>query len=174
MKRFCLFLSGCLLMALQSLAAPLFNPGSGVVEYNAYKPFADRPVKIHYYFPETADPATAQVLMLIPGAGRDAGPLLNAVREKLDKVNVIAFSLEFPAATYPVRRTLEESGARAYHALALSLERRIPRLASGVLCHEREIPGVGRAEVQDRPDGSPSRIKANVRVTVAAIKDARR
>ena len=111
MKRFCLFLSGCLLMALQSLAAPLFNPGSGVVEYNAYKPFADRPVKIHYYFPETADPATAQVLMLIPGAGRDAGPLLNAVREKLGKVNVIAFSLEFPAATYPVRE-YQEVGIR--------------------------------------------------------------
>ena len=34
--------------------------------------------------------------------------------------------------------------------------------------------GVGRAEVQDRPDGSPSRIKANVRATVAAIKDVRR
>ena len=47
MKRFCLFLTGCLLATLQSLAAPLFNPGSGVVEYNAYKPFADRPVKIH-------------------------------------------------------------------------------------------------------------------------------
>ena len=111
MKRFFLFLSCCLLTALPSLAAPLFQPGSGVVEYSAYKPFSDRPVKIHYYFPETADPATAQVLMLIPGAGRDAGPLLKAVQEKLDKVNVIAFSLEFPEATYPVR-DYQEVGIR--------------------------------------------------------------
>ena len=111
MKRFYLLLSCCLLTALPGLAAPLFQSGSGVVEYNAYKPFADRPVKIYYYFPETADPATAQVLMLIPGAGRDAKPLLDAVREKLDAVNVIAFSLEFPEETYPVRE-YQEVGIR--------------------------------------------------------------
>ena len=72
MKRFFLLLSCCLLMAVQGLAAPLFQPGSGVVAFTAYKPFADRPVNIYYHFPESADPATAQVLMLIPGAGRDA------------------------------------------------------------------------------------------------------
>ena len=111
MKRFFLLLSCCLLTALQGLAAPLFRPGSGVVAFNAYKPFADRPVNIYYHFPETADPATAQVLMLIPGAGRDAKPLLDAVRDKLDAVNVIAFSLEFPADTYPVRE-YQEVGIR--------------------------------------------------------------
>lgn len=111
MKRFVLFLTCCLLTALQSLAEPLFTPGSGVVEYNAYKPFSSRPVRIHYHFPKTADPTTAQVLMLIPGAGRDAGPLLDAIRETLDKVNVIAFSLEFPAGTYPVR-DYQEVGIR--------------------------------------------------------------
>ena len=111
MNRFFLLLSCCFLMAAQGLAAPLFQPGSGVVAFTAYKPFADRPVNIYYHFPETADPATAQVLMLIPGAGRDAKPLLDAVRDKLDAVNVIAFSLEFPADTYPVRE-YQEVGIR--------------------------------------------------------------
>lgn len=111
MKRFFLLFFGCLLMALPGLATPLFHPGSGVVAFTAYKPFADRPVNIYYYFPETADPATAQVLMLIPGSGRDAKPLLDAVQEKLDKVNVIAFSLEFPQETYPVR-DYQEVGIR--------------------------------------------------------------
>ena len=111
MNRSFLLLSCCLLMAVQGLAAPLFQPGSGVVAFTAYKPFADRPVNIYYHFPESADPATAQVLMLIPGAGRDAKPLLDAVREKLDQVNVIAFSLEFPSDTYPVRE-YQEVGIR--------------------------------------------------------------
>ena len=103
MKRFCLLLLCCGLLACHGSAAPLFHPGTGVVAFDACKPFADRPVMIHYYFPETADPATAQVLFLIPGAGRDAGPLLASVQPKLECLNVIAFSLEFPSDTYRLR-----------------------------------------------------------------------
>ena len=82
-------------------AQNLFQGREGVVSYAEYEPFADRPVEIHYYVPESADQATAQVLFLIPGMGRDAAPLLESVKDKLDGLNVIAFSLMFDAKMYP-------------------------------------------------------------------------
>lgn len=97
----------CTLVSGQEAVPGHMPAGEGYFLYDEYPPLAHRPVGIHYYIPETGRPGGMPVLFLIHGAGRDARPLLNAVKEKLDEKKVIGISLEIPDSTYKVREFQE-------------------------------------------------------------------
>ncbi len=74
-------------------------PGSGSFTFDGYAPLADRPVKVRYIAPE--DPATAQILVVMHGVGRDGDEYLSDWQPLVRGRNVLVLVPEFAEKYYP-------------------------------------------------------------------------
>lgn len=81
--------------------APSLNRyGTGQYTYSDYTPFKNKPITCFYHIPENSDAATP-VLIVLPGAGRDAENVRNSLISKANQLDFIVLSLLFPASYYP-------------------------------------------------------------------------
>jgi poly(3-hydroxybutyrate) depolymerase len=79
--------------------ARVIGPGQGVFTFDDYAPLPDRPVRVWYDAP--ADPATAQILVVMHGMGRDAENYRADWHEQVAAHNVLVLAPEFSEEFYP-------------------------------------------------------------------------
>lgn len=74
--------------------------GTSSYVYSNYAPFAAKPIDCFYHIPENATDQTP-ILIVLPGAGRDAEPLRNGMIGSANELGFIILALEFPDLYYP-------------------------------------------------------------------------
>lgn len=75
------------------------RPGLGEFLFTGYQPLADRPVRVHYAAPE--DPATAEILVVMHGRGRNGQEYLADWASSVTGRNVLVLVPEFSDELYP-------------------------------------------------------------------------
>ena len=86
--------------------APLLLVGSGSYTYTAYQPFVNKPIACFYHVP-TKSTTTTPILIVLPGASRDAEAQRNNLVNKANSKGFIILALEFPETNF--------SGSDAYN-----------------------------------------------------------
>lgn len=81
-------------------AHAVVRPGRGVFTFDGYEPLEDRPVRIFYEAPP-GDLDTAQILVVIPGHGRDAESYRDDWHRYVDDEHVVVLVPEFSEDDYP-------------------------------------------------------------------------
>jgi hypothetical protein len=76
------------------------GPGEGAFTFTAYEPLADHPVKVRYVAP-AHDVAHAQVVIIIPGTGRDARAYRDDWAGEVKDKNVLLLVPEFSEEEFP-------------------------------------------------------------------------
>jgi hypothetical protein len=96
------------LVVLGSCAGPLphrasatgvIEPGVGDFVFDGYPPLSDRPVRVFYIAP--ADPATAEILVVMHGVGRDGAEYRSDWEGLVRNRNVLVLVPEFSTDHYP-------------------------------------------------------------------------
>jgi len=97
-----LLLLACSAVGVARPAAPSrlgISPGEGTFTFDEYAPLAKRPVKVRYIAP--ADPATAQILIVMHGVGRDSDEYRQDWEPIVRGRNVLVLAPEFSDENYP-------------------------------------------------------------------------
>ncbi len=76
------------------------STGSGVFLIEGGPTSTEKTINIFYHQPQTFTP-TSQILMVIPGAGRNGDSYRDAWIEAAEKYRVLVISAQFPEDTYP-------------------------------------------------------------------------
>lgn len=95
-----LLLLSCLTV-LPSLAQDMLHRGEGVFTYDAYAPFADRPVDVHYYIPLKGDQADMPIIFVFQGADRGYKYLIEAWKQEAEAKNFMVFVPQFDQDKFP-------------------------------------------------------------------------
>lgn len=74
--------------------------GTGDYTFSDYVPLSDKPVGVYYHVPSNTD-ASSPILIVLPGAGRDAEVMRNNLIDKANQKGVIIASLYFADEYYP-------------------------------------------------------------------------
>jgi hypothetical protein len=74
--------------------------GSGKYTFSDYEPFSNKPVSCFYHIPEASN-ANSPVMIILPGAGRDAQYVRDGLVTKADQKGFVLVSLEFPNTYFP-------------------------------------------------------------------------
>lgn len=74
--------------------------GTSSYAYNSYAPFANKPIDCFYHIPENST-AETPVLIVLPGAGRDAAALRNDLIESANTLGYIVLALRFDEVHFP-------------------------------------------------------------------------
>ena len=95
------FVSACSGAAPEPTPRPavVIRPGSGEFTFDGYAPLRDHPVTVFYEAP--ADPATAQILIVMHGVGRNADDYRADWHEYVQSRNVLVLAPEFSEKEYP-------------------------------------------------------------------------
>ena len=80
-------------------SAGVIRPGLGEFTFDGYAPLRSRPVKVYYEAPD--DPATAQILIVMHGVGRNAEDYRTDWHEYVRSRNVLVLAPEFSDDEYP-------------------------------------------------------------------------
>lgn len=80
----------------------LLSKGEGMFTYKEYKPFADRPVDVHYYVPSSGNIGQMPIVFVFEGADRGYRYLLEAWKEEAEKKNFMVFIPHFDAKRFPL------------------------------------------------------------------------
>ncbi|MDR0429341.1 MAG: succinylglutamate desuccinylase/aspartoacylase family protein [Tannerellaceae bacterium] len=83
-------------------AFPEMPVGEGMFTYKEYLPFADRPVDVHYYIPESGDIRNMPIIFVFEGADRNYGYLLKAWKEEAKKHQFMVFIPQFDLERFPL------------------------------------------------------------------------
>jgi pimeloyl-ACP methyl ester carboxylesterase len=75
------------------------QPGLGEFLFAGYRPVADRPVRVYYSAP--ANPATAEIIVVMHGQGRNGKEYLADWEPLVTDRNVLVLVPEFPEELYP-------------------------------------------------------------------------
>ncbi len=86
--------------------SPLEKTGSGQYTYTDYVPFQNKPIECFYHIPVNST-ANTPILIVLPGASRDAGAQRNNLINQANTKGFIVLAIEFPTAFY--------SGSDAYN-----------------------------------------------------------
>ncbi len=74
--------------------------GSGKYSYADYEPFKNKPLNCFYHIPAASN-ANSPVMLILPGAGRDAEYIRDGLISKADQRGFILLSIEFPELYFP-------------------------------------------------------------------------
>lgn len=85
--------------AAQSSSEPVLRPGLGEFSFTGYGPLSDRPVRVYYAAP--ANPATAQILIVMHGVGRNAKDYRADWEPLVKSRNVLVLAPDFSEQEYP-------------------------------------------------------------------------
>lgn len=80
-------------------ADSVIESGVGEFVFDGYPPLSDRPVRVFYIAP--ADPATAEILVVMHGVGRDGEEYRSDWEDLVDNRNVLVLVPEFSDDHYP-------------------------------------------------------------------------
>lgn len=89
------------LTVLPSLAQDMLHRGEGVFKYDAYAPFADRPVDVHYYIPLKGEQGDMPIIFVFQGADRGYKYLIEAWKKEAESKNFMVFVPQFDQDKFP-------------------------------------------------------------------------
>jgi poly(3-hydroxybutyrate) depolymerase len=92
-------LVGCAEARVQLVNVPVIHAGKGEFTFDGYGPLSDRPVRVYYDAP--ADPATAQILIVMHGVRRNAEDYRADWEPLVKGHNVLVVAPEFSEKEYP-------------------------------------------------------------------------
>lgn len=101
MKRLILLLAIVFLSA-ELYAASMLPAGEGRFTYKDYPPFADRPVDVHYYIPNSGDVHRMPVIFVFEGADRGYSSLLKSWKQEAEKYKFMVFIPHFDLKRFPL------------------------------------------------------------------------
>jgi pimeloyl-ACP methyl ester carboxylesterase len=97
-----LLLAGCISCDKNEVAPndPTKISGTGNYTFTGYLPFATKPIDCFYHIPSASNSATP-ILILLPGAARDADAMRDGLVAKANQKGFIVLALRFSETYYP-------------------------------------------------------------------------
>jgi hypothetical protein len=92
-------LAACAQSRVQLVNVPVIHAGKGEFTFDGYGPLSDRPIRVYYEAP--TDPATAQILIVMHGVGRNAEDYRADWDSQVDSRNVLVLAPEFSDRNFP-------------------------------------------------------------------------
>jgi hypothetical protein len=92
-------LSACSEAHVQLVNAPVIHAGKGEFTFDGYAPLSDRPVRVYYDAPP--DLATAAILIVMHGVGRNAADYRADWEPLVNNRNVLVLAPEFSEKNFP-------------------------------------------------------------------------
>lgn len=106
---FMAFLSGCKKDTKGAEVPDRLKTGEGEFVYTGYAPLADKPVKVHYYFPKNL-PENAPIVFVMHGNGRNASGYRKSMIPHAQSKKFLLVVPEFSTVHYPDSRDYHQGG----------------------------------------------------------------
>lgn len=82
------------------LSDPSSVTGTGAYTFDNYAPLANKPIDCFYHIPNNSTSSTP-IMIVLPGAGRDASVMRDGLIQKADQKGFIVLALRFSEVYYP-------------------------------------------------------------------------
>lgn len=89
-------------LSMENTGGDRLIAGEGMFTYKDYRPFANRPVDVHYYIPPSGNPQKMPVVFVFEGGDRGYDYLLKAWKQEAEKFQFMLFIPHFDLQDYPL------------------------------------------------------------------------